>query len=486
MRKYWIVGLFALIMALVPYVADAKSLFVRSTTACANNGDGLAYGCAASAGAVGAYRGTNNILWATAVVPGDVVFICGEHLINNASLRITPTISGTPGNDITISGDCPSDPGILNGQFSAAGIRLVNLGSTGPINHFIVDRLVFKNVLSANDYALFVYDAVSSGAFDRYITITNNTFQNIGWIGMWIWGGEIIVANNTMDSIGEDAIYIKGGKNTKVVKNHISNVSVSGAGGDCIQFDSSATQATVGTGTVIVTGNVCDKKTSPNVKYGILVGPVTGLTIIEDNVIDCPISTTLSTGCNPIYVNAAGTAMTAQVIVRGNKVSKGWRGITIATANNVNVRHMVVGNIIVDAGTFGTWLDANTDNVDVLNNIFAGNLEYGLYLGKVTTTHRVANNVFYKNASGLFYLNPPGFGHKYNNYWQQTVSDIRDAGGPKTLDPTEMNADPMFIFVTDWKPAAGSPLIDAGEPQPLVCPDRLLYYCIDASNIGVY
>lgn len=167
-------------------------------------------------------------------------------------------------------------------------------------------------------------------------------------------------------------------------------------------------------------------------------------------------------------------------------VYKGWRGITIQSGNNVNVRHMIVGNIIVDAGTFGVWLDANTDNVDVVNNVLSGNLEYGVYLGKVTTKHRIANNIFYKNGSGLFFLNEPSFGHKYNDYWQQTISNIRDANGPKELDITELTVDPMFVFVTDWKLPVDSVLNNKGEPTPIICPDRLLRFCWEPSNIGAY
>ena len=138
------------LLFMLPVWADAKILYTRSPSVCANNGNGMGYDCATSVGGVGAFKGTNNILWGS-VSSGDIVYICGIHVINTASLRVTPTVSGSSGKPIIISGDCPNDPGVLDGQNSSAGIRLVNLGSSGPITHIIVDKLVFKNVVSNND-----------------------------------------------------------------------------------------------------------------------------------------------------------------------------------------------------------------------------------------------------------------------------------------------------------------------------------------------
>src|SRR5262249_24379222 len=153
---------------------------------------------------------------------------------------------------------------------------------------------------------------------------------------------------------------------------------------------------------------------------------------------------TLSSGCSPIYINANGPAQTAQIVVRKNFVSKGWRGITIAAANNTGFRHQLVGNVMENAGTFGAWRDANTNNVDITNNTFRNNGQYGLYLGKVTTTHKVTNNIFANNAVGMFYFNPPGNGLTYNN-WFGNSTNIMDANGAKTIDATDYTADPLFV-----------------------------------------
>ena len=111
--------LFMLILALLlPSLAEAATgsgavdtFYVRPTGACANNGDGLSYECAASAGAAGAFVTFANVSWAatTGVDDGDTLYVCGAH-----ATMLAPTDSGAAGAPITIRGDCPSDHGMIN------------------------------------------------------------------------------------------------------------------------------------------------------------------------------------------------------------------------------------------------------------------------------------------------------------------------------------------------------------------------------------
>ena len=102
--------------------ATQEILYARPASICPINGDGTAYACAFSNLGVGAWSGTNHILWNPSdetvgrVDPGDTVYICGHNHVTTASFRVTPTVSGTAENLITISGACPSDPGILDGD----------------------------------------------------------------------------------------------------------------------------------------------------------------------------------------------------------------------------------------------------------------------------------------------------------------------------------------------------------------------------------
>lgn len=89
----------------------ADTWYVRPSGACANNGDGLSYGCAASNGAAGAFVTFANVIWTgtTGVDDGDTLYVCGAH-----ATMLAPTGSGAAGSPITIRGDCPSDHGTIN------------------------------------------------------------------------------------------------------------------------------------------------------------------------------------------------------------------------------------------------------------------------------------------------------------------------------------------------------------------------------------
>src|SRR3990167_1735001 len=106
----------SLLLPSVVYAAVGSSAvdtwYERSMEACANNGDGLAYNCAASAGASGAFRGPSNIIWTTTdgVDDGDTLYICGTHVDTTITVG---AVAGTRTSPITISFSCPSDRGSI-------------------------------------------------------------------------------------------------------------------------------------------------------------------------------------------------------------------------------------------------------------------------------------------------------------------------------------------------------------------------------------
>lgn len=462
--------------------ANGETLYVRDTTACANNGDGTAYGCAASGGAVGAYRGTNNILWNAANTvgqadPGDTLFVCGLHSITSAGLRILPTVSGTAGLPITISGACQSDAGILDG--AATSVRLINLGT--PVDYITVTNLTIQNVPNTTDYALSGYDDTGAGTRIRNIIISDNTFSNIGYIAAWLWGANWTVTGNTFTNIGEDAVHIEGGANTTVSSNTFSLISMNTTSGDCIQFN----QTGITTGTVIIRSNYCDKRLSPDVKYGILAGPVNGPIFVEYNTMLCPGPTTVSTTCNPIYV-ATQVGGTEQIVVRGNRTYGGWRGVTIQGATGTAFRHQFAGNVIEAAGTLGAHLDADTTSFNVTNNTFVNNEQYGLYLGNPSNTIAVRNNIFKGNAIGLFYTNTPGNGRTYNDWFGQTTRNIDQNGGVGTIDGTDLTVDPLFVSSSDYRTRSNSPVRRAGTPVGDCIDVRGRVCYVDKPDIGAY
>ena len=108
-------GVFLLIASLAQAAVGSSAVdiwYVRQTAACANNGDGLAYACAASEGASGAFRDPANIIWTATVGvdDGDALYVCGSHVDTTLAVG---AVAGTRALPITISFSCPSDRGSI-------------------------------------------------------------------------------------------------------------------------------------------------------------------------------------------------------------------------------------------------------------------------------------------------------------------------------------------------------------------------------------
>lgn len=112
----------------LPVLVEAKTMYVRPLAACANNGDGTAYACAAGAGAVGAYSNLGGVAFgsgANQVSNGDTLYICGFHAGGNDGVRADNNL--TPTTSITIDGACPADPGSI-----LSANHVLTSGWTGP------------------------------------------------------------------------------------------------------------------------------------------------------------------------------------------------------------------------------------------------------------------------------------------------------------------------------------------------------------------
>lgn len=92
--------------------AAVDAFHVRPPADCPNNGDGLAYGCAASPGASGAWSGLQNVVWTgtTGVDDGDTLYVAGTH---TGYLTAGSSAAGTAALPITINFTYPSDPGTI-------------------------------------------------------------------------------------------------------------------------------------------------------------------------------------------------------------------------------------------------------------------------------------------------------------------------------------------------------------------------------------
>ncbi len=145
--------------------ASGETLYVRPTGACANNGDGTAYGCAASGGAAGAYIGFTNILTAATdtvakVDPGDTLYVCGAHTL----MWTIPTRSGTLGLEIIADGRCPSDAGSI----TVGDTDIAAIAQTAASDYWIFRYLT----LSGGTTAVLYCNGVCNHDLYEYNTMT--------------------------------------------------------------------------------------------------------------------------------------------------------------------------------------------------------------------------------------------------------------------------------------------------------------------------
>jgi hypothetical protein len=181
----------------------------------------------------------------------------------------------------------------------------------------------------------------------------------------------------------------------------------------------------------------------------------------------------------------AGVGITwdATAVVYRNRVSEYWKGIGTFGAS----RAMVRNNGVLDNLGWGI-IATGTSYMDCANNVVYHNGNCGFGLWSATAVGRVTNCIFAENGWRDMWVcpcvgvwnngNPFEFPFSYNIIWDN--KDGAFDGMPDLIDVDgNVAVDPLLIDNITFKPAAGSPAIDAGNPE-LTDPDGT------RSDIGIY
>lgn len=129
----------------------------------------------------------------------------------------------------------------------------------------------------------------------------------------------------------------------------------------------------------------------------------------------------------------------------------------------------VLNNVVYSNGGHGIEVEYSS-SPDIINNTLHGNGKNGLYI-KNGSSPVVKNNIITGNAGygiATFALSFPSV--SYNDVWNNSDGDYydHDTEGPFTPLPGtgELSVDPLYenVLADDYHPAAGSPVIDAGDP----------------------
>lgn len=136
----------------------------------------------------------------------------------------------------------------------------------------------------------------------------------------------------------------------------------------------------------------------------------------------------------------------------------------------LNSTPLIANNLVVSntgVGLYFAWPD--TTGAQVINNTVAGNTDDGIwcYSGANVT---IKNNIFTENTSGISASHGAvpliSFNDVYGNRWHDYDSQV---GGVSSPGPGDISADPQFDPASSppFFLAAGSPCINAGDPNPL-------------------
>jgi hypothetical protein len=211
----------------------------------------------------------------------------------------------------------------------------------------------------------------------------------------------------------------------------------------------------------------------------------------------------------------------AQQVIRNNLITGNYYGITISSnsvalieANHIEgngpdflqsgIRVMtgasgtIVNNFIAGSGV-GIWLNSHTDGVEVINNSFVDNMNYGMIFPLEPDGNEISsirNNIVTGSEYGIYAsgeYDPDRSGYvaqfleiDHNLLWGNSAFDYyadlttytpdeSGQGGSNSgpFDPlpgtNELHADPLLDPRTGYELSADSPAIDAGDNA--ICPE---------------
>ena len=323
---------------------------------------------------------------------------CKNITITNSTINMNRGTSGV------VTGIMSSNNDALSSTFSATGITVTSIGGRN-------ENLTFTNNTISNVYnGIYVRgfnDLTPWNFYDQNITITGNTFNNIG-------GG-----GSSSTSYGLYMIYYRDVVASNNVYNNIANGGVAGTEFRYgLMFSSSSDH-----GNLTVTNNTITLTTTSGSKYAIYSSgsSPTGTLNISSNTVSFPTNT--QSGFTHAGVYRFGTAASATM------------------SNNT------INSFTAASGTFyGIY---NTGNGTTSNNTIAGytmggtSSQYPMYItnAKMTAFGNTVSNVTY-TGTGTFFGLYTGSGDATSSFYNNTISNITASGttyGIYASFPTGMN-----------------------------------------------
>jgi hypothetical protein len=412
----------------------------------------------------------------TAVGAGDSVWVCGA-VSSNSTFFLSE--NGTSAQHITVRGDCPGNPGSLNGN----GVAQPVLSFGEPAQD--ASYLDLKNITVENGAQTpggYLFIITSNGSQIGFNVVQDVILRNGGYVCLALQKHSITVNRANISGCGEDAIYAG---NTTVGGIYISNSTITnfstiGVNGDAIQVYNADGDVTISNNTIKW------PTTTAAIKQAIIVGATAGLTSIVNNKIinngnrltvnhgisctsgRCLLIANYVKGFNAAFTYFTDPAATALTffIMRGNVVENSKYGFTANSADDFNVPMQILNNSFVNVEECAEFF-ADLNQVTYRNNncYYTGTASAGwrLKIGSTNTSYLGGNNLMYPDGETNQYSNNICGGNfsTVATYIAGCSSEAGSLGSNPTL-----SGDTTPTTPEGFRPTAASPLCNAAFKAP--------------------
>lgn len=441
--------------------AAVDTWYARPATECANNGDGLAYNCAASAGAPGAFQDLDNFIWTstTGIDDGDRVKLChaeGSAFTqaaantansNLAMMQISGSGPASYTGRIVITGDCAAEGGAriatIDGDYTSGSVIRTreNIG------------LEFYNLdlSGAKDAGMTLYlSAPAETATAKYIYVDDSvTVHDIkGGTGKGItWSGTKVDLGSAEDwlevyDVDEDAFFEYSGGDHDLIRLKAWSIGLDGTDvDDCIQLQRFQN------GTRVIRP-WCDKSE----RQGKQCFVASTMTQSDGTTADETQSYSFLGG----YCKLAGGTVSncgyfdGRATVDGMWCENPGNAGFVVGLNNSRVGTFRSNIVLVENGTAVGIQAARTSAGGKANAIGNTLLAHGLGGGRAfdfnasTAAHDVRNNIIAGNWATGIYRGASGTADDYNDVFGPAIP-YSDNGVTGSASANDLAVDPAFI-----------------------------------------
>jgi hypothetical protein len=232
-----------------------ETAYARSSVDCDFNGDGTGYGCAASGGAAGAWRGLANVVKTvtTGVDDCDTLKICGSFpagdmmVVNSTGIFLSSTqlTAASESARITVTGDCSAEGNTTqcvrkNGSKVACAILDGGGTTTNGLAYSVANYLTVRNIKFTNFTGGFVANTCAPTTDPISPKFINLFGDGAGGTLMAVEGLGYLIDGVEMSGQGEGLFVCKGNGSSvsgTITNNKFTTLSTVDANADGIQIE---------------------------------------------------------------------------------------------------------------------------------------------------------------------------------------------------------------------------------------------------------